>query len=430
MDHEMQSHFPRRKFLNTTAGTAAALMVHSSVAAKQEQALVRLGIVGCGGRGSGAVADSLSINENVKLVAAADIYEDNCISKIQQLSRRFPEKMDLPAERIYGGMDGYKRVLDNSEVDLVIMTTPPGFRPAYVLEAVEAGKHLFAEKPTCVDSAGYRTCLKAHDLAVSRGQAIVTGTQYRRQTNYVAAVEQIRSGAIGDIVSATTRYCSDGIWYRVRRESMSDVEYQIYNWMHFIWLSGDQIVEQAVHNIDLLNWVMGSVPESAFGSGGRFTRPADSEMWDSMSVDYVYPGKRVLSFKCRQIPGSQNDNGSTIFGTEGYCTIEAGSGASRIFDRSGNEKWSLTGSISDAYKQEHKDLVDSIRSGNPIVELRETADSSLTAVMGRLTCYTGKKVTWEFVTEQSTQDLFPKNLQWDGSLPEPKWAVPGITPLI
>lgn len=420
----------RRRFLNSSAGTAAALMVHSSLAAKQEQTQVRIGIVGFGGRGSGAVNDSLSINQNVQLVAAADVYQDNCVSKIQQLSRRFPDKIKLPQDKMHGGLDGYKRVLEDPDVDLVIMTTPPGFRPGYVLEAVQAGKHVFAEKPSCVDPAGYRKCIQAHDLAVANGTAIVTGTQYRRQTNYMAAVEQIRAGAIGDIVSATTRYCADGIWYRVRKEGMSDAEYQIYNWMHFIWLSGDQIVEQAVHNIDVLNWVMGTVPETAYGSGGRFTRPEDSEMWDAMCIDYLYPGNRVLSFMCRQIPGSQNDNGNAIYGTEGYCTIDAGSGFSRIFDRDGNEKWSMQGSISDAYQQEHKDLVDSIRAGQPIVELRDTADSSLTAVMGRLACYTGQKVSWKFLTEQSTQNLFPEKLTWDSSLPQPQWAIPGKTPLV
>lgn len=430
MDKTNPSHLRRRHFLNSTAGTAAALMVHSSLEAKQDDSVVRMAIVGCGGRGSGAVQDSLSINENVQLVAAADVYRDNCVSKIQQLNRRFPEKINLREDKIHDGIDAYRRVLDDPEVDLVIMTTPPGFRPDYVLEAIKAGKHVFAEKPTCVDTAGYRKCLEAHDLAVERGLAVVTGTQYRRQTNYQAAIDQIRGGAIGDIVSATSRYCSDGIWYRVRQAGMSDMEYQIYNWMHFIWLSGDQIVEQAVHNIDVLNWVMGSVPESAYGSGGRFTRPEDSEMWDNMSIDYVYPGNRVLSFMCRQLPGTQGDNSNRIYGTEGLCTIDPGDGFSKIFDRNGNEKWSTRGKISDAYKQEHKDLVDSIRAGKPIVELRETADSSLTAIMGRLACYTGKRVTWQFLVEQSTQDLFPEELSWDASRPEPKWAVPGVTPLV
>lgn len=430
MDPSNHSRQPRRHFLNSTAGTAAALMVHSSVSANQDQTTVRIGIVGCGGRGSGAVNDSLSINENIQLVAAADVYRDNCLSKIQQLNRRYPEKIKLSDDKMHGGLDAYRKVLDDPDVDLVIMTTPPGFRPKYVLEALQAGKHVFAEKPTCVDPAGYRTCIQAHDLAVQNGLAVVTGTQYRRQTNYMAAVDQIRGGAIGDIVSATTRYCADGIWYRVRKEGMSDTEYQIYNWMHFIWLSGDQIVEQAVHNIDALNWVMGSVPESAYGSGGRFTRPEDSEMWDNMAIDYVYPGNRILSFMCRQIPGSQGDNGSVIHGTEGYCTIDAGNGSSRVFDRAGHETWSMKGSISDAYQQEHKDLVDSIRAGKPIVELRDTADSSLTAVMGRLACYTGKKVTWQFLTETSTQSLFPEQFSWEGSRPAPQYAIPGVTPLV
>ncbi len=427
------STLKRRGFLNAAAGTTAAMMVHSSVSAQdgKGQQPLRIAIVGCGGRGSGAVDDSLSINENVKLVAASDIYKDRCVSRLQQFARRYAEKIDVPDQRIYEGLDGYKRILDDKDIDVVIMTTPPGFRPQYVLEAVEAGKHVFAEKPTCVDPAGYKICLKAHDLAIKSGTAIVTGTQYRRQTNYVAAIDQIRSGAIGDIVSASTHYCADGIWYRGRKEGMSDVEYQIYNWMHFIWLSGDQIAEQAVHNIDLLNWVMDTVPESAYGSGGRFTRPDDSEMWDSMSIDYMYPGNRLLSFKCRQIPGTQSDNGSWVYGTQGTLRIEAGSGSSRIFDRAGKEIWTNSGTIDAAYKQEHKDLVDSIRAGKPIVELKETADSSLTAVLGRLAAYTGQRVTWEFLTTQSTLDLFPKEpLAWDGALPGPKYAVPGETKLV
>lgn len=416
----------RRGFLNTTVGaTATALMVHSSLAANESTELIRIGVVGCGGRGSGAVDDSLSINQNVKLVAAADVYVDNCVSKANQISRRHPEKIDLPMDRIYGGLDGYKRVLDDPEIDVVIMATPPGFRPNYVLQAVQAGKHVFAEKPTCVDPAGYRICLQAHDLAIAAKTCIVTGTQYRRQTNYMGAVQQIRDGAIGDIVGATSRYCATGIWYRGRKEGMSDVEYQVNNWMHFIWLSGDQIAEQAIHNIDVMNWVMGGPPESAYGSGGRFTRPEDSEMWDNMSIDYTYPGNRIVSFKCRQIPKTESNNGNVIYGTTGTCHIPAGSGVSTIDDRSGNRIWSMEGDIGAAYQQEHKDLIDAIRTGKPIVELKETADSSLTAVMGRMAAYSGRSVTWQFATQESKLDLFPKELEWSGSLPKPAYAVPG-----
>lgn len=421
----------RRGFLGTSlVGTAAAtMMVHSSVEAQEEKRLIRIGVVGCGGRGSGAIGDSLKINENVKWIAAADVDTQSPKSKAEALKRQFPDKIDLQENKIYGGLDGYKRILDDKEIDLVIMTTPPGFRPRYVLEAVEAGKHVFAEKPTCVDPTGYRICLKAHELAVQKGTAIVTGTQYRRQTNYVGAVEQIRNGAIGDIVSATSRYCSTGIWYRARQKEMSDVHYQIHNWMHFIWLSGDQIAEQAVHNIDAMNWVMGGNPETAYGGGGRFTRPDDSEMWDSMCIDYVYPGNKLLSFMCRQLPDSDSDNGSVIHGTEGTCYIPAMSGTSKIVNRAGETIWSLKGSIDDAYRQEHKDLVDSIRAGKPIVELKQTADSSLTAVMGRLAAYTGKKVTWDFVTNESKLDLWPGDFKWDGSLPAPQFAKPGTTKL-
>ena len=422
----------RRRFLGAgaTSAAAAGLMVHSSVAAAEEPRPLRLGIVGCGGRGAGAINDSLSINEGVTLVAAADIDRGHCEKLAQSLTAAHPGKVAVEAASMHGGLDGYKRVLDDPRVDVVLLTTPPGFRPRYLMEAVEAGKHVFAEKPSCVDPAGYRICLAAHDLAVAKGLAIVTGTQYRRQANYVGAVEQIRKGAIGDIVSATTRYCTESIWYRPRKPGMSDTQYQVENWMHFIWLSGDQIVEQAVHNADAINWVMGENPVSAYGGGGRFTRPEDSEMWDSMSIDYEYPGSRIVSFMCRQIPGSQADNGSVIYGTEGVCHIAAINGGSRIVDRAGKPVWSMKGSISDAYKQEHKDLIDSIRAGKPIVELRQTADSSLVAVLGRVAAYTSRKVTFDFLAKESKLDLFPADLRWDGALPPPKHAVPGRTKLV
>jgi predicted dehydrogenase len=381
---------------------AAGLMVHGARASAEEQRELRLGIVGCGGRGAGAVNDSLSINGGVKVVAAADLYATKCESLRKSLSTRHQGKVALPDTALHGGLDGYKHVLDDPNVDIVLLATSPGFRPRMILEAIEAGKHVFAEKPVCVDPAGYRLCLEAHAKAVERGLAIVTGTQYRRQSNYIAAVEQIRKGAIGDIVSATTRYCSGGIWYRPRQKGMSDAEYQMNNWMHFIWLSGDQIAEQAVHNIDTINWVMGTNTVSAFGSGGRFTRPDDSEMWDSMSIDYEYPGRRTVSFMCRQIPGATGDIGSAIYGTDGICLIAGASAGSRILDR----------------------------KGHPIVELMQTADSSLVAVLGRVAAYTGQRVTFDFLAKESKLDLFPKNLTWEATLPAPAHAIPGKTKLV
>jgi myo-inositol 2-dehydrogenase/D-chiro-inositol 1-dehydrogenase len=422
----------RRGFLGTTAAASAALstMVHSSTAKAEETRELRIAVVGCGGRGSGAIDDSLSINENIKFVSTADLDPAKCENLRRAMSKRHAEKVDVADDKMYSGLDAYKRVLDDPNVDVVILTTSPGFRPYHITDAVAAGKHVFAEKPTCVDPVGYHMCLKAHEQAEANKTAIVTGTQYRRQVNYIGAIEQIRAGAIGDIVSAVSRYCSNGIWYKNREPGMSDTEYELYNWMHFIWLSGDQICEQAVHNIDAMNWVMDSVPVSAYGGGGRFTRPADSEMWDSMHIDYEYPGNRILSFMCRQIPGTESDNGNVVYGTEGTCYIGAINAGSRITDRSGKQIWKMEGSLGAAYQQEHKDLIDSIRAGRPIVELKQTADSSLTAALGRVAAYTGKKVTWDFLTTESKLDLFPKELKIDGKRPTPAFAIPGQTPLV
>lgn len=418
----------RRSFSAAVAG-GAALMVHSSRAAAEEVRELRLALVGCGGRGSGAIRDSLAINDGVKLVAAADLSLAKCAALPKALES-FGDKVALEPTKMHAGLDGYKRVLDDPEVDVVLHAASPGFRPRHVLEAVQAGKHVFCEKPVCVDPAGYRICLEAHAKAAAQGTAIVTGTQYRRQVNYVGAVEQIREGAIGDIVGGTARYCAGGIWYRPRQPDMSDTAYQLTNWMHFIWLSGDHIAEQAVHNIDTVNWVMGANPVSAYGSGGRFTRPADSELWDSFSIDYEYPGNRTISFKCRQIPGTTGDVSTVINGTKGTCFIAASNGGSRIIDRDGREIWQMGGSISDAYKQEHKDLIDSIRAGAPIVELAQTADSSLAAVLGRVAAYTGQRVTFDFLAKESQLDLFPAELDWDAPRPAPEFAIPGRTKLI
>ena len=422
----------RRRFLaaGTTASLAAGSMVHSSAASTDTADDLRLGVIGCGGRGSGAINNSLSVNDNVKLVAAADLSIENCGRLVAGTAKAFPEKVAVDQDKQYAGLDAYKRILDDPSIDLVLLTTSPGFRPVMLREAVAAGKHVFAEKPVCVDAVGYQTCLAAHEQAAQQGTAIVTGTQYRRQVNYIAAIEQIRQGAIGDVLNVTARYCTGGIWYRPRKEGMSDAQYQLHNWMHFIWLSGDQICEQAVHNIDTFNWVMNANPLSAYASGGRFTRPDDSEMWDSMAVDYDYPDGRTVSFMCRQIPGSQGANDNVVYGTEGTCQIGAANAGSRIFDRKGEKIWEMGGKISDAYQQEHKDLVDSIRAGSPIVELKQTADSSMVAILGRVAAYTGKRVTWEFMTEKSQLDLFPKDLAWDGSLQSPGFAVPGKTKLI
>jgi predicted dehydrogenase len=422
----------RRRFLAAGAAgsLAGGLMVHSAVEAADEPRPLGLGIIGCGGRGTGAMNDSFTINGHVKLVAAADLYPEKCVALRKTLTTAFPDKIDLADDAIHGGLDGYRRVLDDPRVDVVFVTSTPGFHPLHVREAVAARKHVFVEKPSCVDPVGYRICQAAHAAAVAQGTGIVAGTQYRRQSNYIAMIEQLRQGAIGDVIGATTRYCVGSTWYRPRKPGMSDTEYQLNNWYHFIWLSGDQICEQAVHNIDVMNWVMGANPAAAVGCGGRFTRPDDSEMWDSMAVDFEYPGDRIVSFMCRQIPGAETENASVIYGSRGTCQIGASNNPCRILDRSGKVVWEQAGRISDAYRTEHKALVDSIRAGSPIVELAEMADSSLAAVLGRLAAYSGRRVTWDFVANESQLDLFPKDLAWDSPRPPSSFAVPGRTKLV
>jgi len=426
--------FSRRRFLKQGTVASAAVTMGLTTEAKAESSsaieTINIGVVGTGGRGGGAARDTLSVNPNVRIIAMADLYPKKCHSMRKSLARRYDERVSVDDENIFGGLDGYRRVLEHPDVDIVLLTTPPGFRPSYLAEAVAAGKHVFAEKPTCVDPVGYRICLEADRAARAQGTAIVTGTQYRRQKNYMEVMRRIHEGQIGDVISATSRYCTSGIWNRPRKPGMSDAEYQLYNWMHFIWLSGDQIVEQAVHNIDAMNWLMGGPPVAAYGSGGRFTRPTGSQMWDNVSIDYAYPDNRLLSFQCRQIPHTKGENGSIVYGTDGIATIGAANKGASIRDRAGKEIWSMKGDINAAYQQEHKDLVDSIRAGKPIVELAETADSSLTAVMGRLAAYTGQQVDWDFITQQSMLDLFPKDLKLDESLPMDSYAVPGVTKLI
>jgi myo-inositol 2-dehydrogenase/D-chiro-inositol 1-dehydrogenase len=433
-DHA-RSGLSRREFTRSGAALASAAAafagtaVHSSPAPAEEIRELRLGIIGCGGRGGGALANSLSINSGVRLVATADLYGRNCEKIWKAMREAHPDKV-ATTDMIFEGLGAYQRILDDPDVDVVLVTSTPGFHPLHVKAAIAAGKHVFVEKPACVDPAGYRLCLAAHDEAVAKGLAIVCGTQYRRQTNYAGAVEQIRQGAIGDVIAAQARYCSPGIWYRPRAEGMSDAEYQLNNWYHFVWLSGDQLLEQGVHNLDVINWVMGDNPVSAYGSGGRFRRPDDSELWDTFGIDYEYPGGKFVSFQSRHLPNTLSDVGNVIHGSTGSCHIEAGNGGSRILDRSGKLIWEMKGSIADAYKQEHKDLIDSIRAGQPIVELRQMADSSLVGVLGRLAAYTGQKVTWNFVAEESQLDLFPADLTWQSSLPSPGFAVPGKTKLI
>ena len=428
------SEVTRRSFLASTATIGAAGIASGLVAplgfAGWTQAAgagktVRIGLIGCGGRGSGAANDSLTANPNVTLVAMCDLDVEKVRGVRDALKEAHSERANVSDDRIFGGLDGYQKVLALPDVDLVILATAPGFRHVHITAAVAAKKHIFAEKPVCVDVAGYHACCAAHDQASKQGTAIVTGTQYRRQTSFIEGIQRIRDGMIGEVVGMTARYCSNGIWYRERKPGMSDMEYQIWNWMHFIWLSGDQITEQAVHNIDVIHWVMGGPPVRAFASGSRWNRPADSEMWDSMSVDFEFAGGKICSFDARHWANSDSQFDNVVYGSKGVAYLRAFDGGSTITDRDGKELWTTKGSIGAAYRQEHKELVESIAAGKPIVELHQTAESSLMAVMGREAAYSGQTATWDFMTKQSKLDLMPKVIAIPGDAPAPFVRKPG-----
>ncbi|MCE2881098.1 MAG: Gfo/Idh/MocA family oxidoreductase [Planctomycetaceae bacterium] len=420
----------RREFLATTAAIGAAGLIAPTGfgawrAPRQSGDQLGVAVIGCGGRGSGAANDTLTANTNVRIKALVDLKAEAAKGLRDALKEAHGERVDVPDERIFTGLDGYKKALEVEGVDVVILATCPGFRPLHIAAAVAAKKHVFAEKPVCVDTAGYHICCAAHDIAKSQGTAIVTGTQYRRQASFVEGIQRIRDGMIGEVVGMTARYCSNGIWYRERKPGMSDMEYQIYNWMHFTWLSGDQIAEQAVHNIDIIHWVMGGPPVRAFASGGRWNRPADSEMWDSMSVDYEFDGGRICSFNCRHWPNSDNAFDNVVYGSKGIATLRAFNDGSRIVDRSGKELWSTKGDIGKAYREEHRALVESVVAGRPIVELRQTAEASMMAVMGREAAYSGQTATWDFMTTKSKLNLFPAKIEIPGEAPMPVVRRPG-----
>jgi len=416
----------RRDFLKATAavaGTAALAGVPSVHAAGSD--LIRVGLVGCGGRGSGAASQNLHASNNVKLVAMGDAFRDRLQGSLHGLRNEaaIRDRVDVPADRQFVGLDAYERVL--AHVDLVILATPPGFRPTHIRAAVAAGKHIFTEKPVGVDGPGIRTVLQAFEEATRRHLSVVAGTQRRYQTGYRESMQRIHDGQIGTITSARCYWNQGSLWNRARSEGMSDLEWQLRNWLYFTWLSGDHICEQHVHNLDVINWALGnSHPLKAVGLGGRQVRiaPEFGQIYDHFAIDYEYPnGVHVLS-QCRQIEGCVNNVSEAVTGTRGTWT----SGGYRI---TGQNPWNFGRRADNSpYDAEHVALIESIRNSRPINDLKNVAESTLTAIMGRMSCYTGREVRWREALE-SQQNLMPERLDMRMTLPVPPVAMPGQTPL-
>jgi predicted dehydrogenase len=419
----------RRDFVKASAAAGVVATVSTAGAFAAGNDSIKVGLIGCGGRGTGAVRNILQaeqvINGNngkVEIVAVGDVFKDRAEGAVRTFKTGrdyapFAANVKVTPETTFDGLDAYQRVL-NAGVDLVILATPPGFRPLHLEAAVRAGKNIFCEKPVCVDAAGARKVYGLVEESKKRNLAIVAGTQRRHQKGYVETIKKIQDGAIGDVVTARCAWNNNGIWFHARQPGQSDATYQLRNWYHFLWLCGDHIVEQHVHNLDVINWVMNDHPIRAVGMGGRAARPAGEpgtagQIWDHFAVEYEYKnGVRMYSY-CRHLPGD-NDVSETVFGNKGTSRV-----SSYLVGRE-----QVGTDDRDPYVQEHIDLLNSNRAGRPLNELKNVTDSTFTAILGRNASYACKNLKWEDALA-ADEDTMPKNLTLASALTTTPAPIPG-----
>ncbi len=405
MDHSVN----RRDFLGqfAAAGTALALGTRADAQVTRDVLgapkapdgqVLKAGLIGCGGRGRGAMINFLDAGPNLQLTALADLFPDRLEAARQQL--KADKGIDVPANRCFTGFDAHQKLID-SGVDIVLNCTPPHFRPMHFAACVEAGKHCFLEKPVGVDAAGVRSVLATSEKASSKGLAVMTGTQLRREQPRMEVRNRVIDGAIGDILSARAFRNQGALWYRQRQAGWSDMEYMIRDWVNWTWLSGDHIVEQHIHHLDAMLWVLGTPPIKAVGMGAHLRRPT-GDQYDFFSVDYEFENGVHLHSTIRQLSGCANLRDETFVGTKGTASLDK----ALILDRSGKVIYKHEGEPNDALVQEHADFVTSIRSGKPVNAVKPTAMATLMAIMGRESAYTGKAVTWQETTA-SDQRLGP-----------------------
>ncbi len=400
--------FLARTSVATTVAATQLPQIITSRAASDDP--IRVAVIGCGGRGSGAAKNVLDSTENVKIVGLADLFPE----QIEKARKAFS---DVPAEHCFSGFDAYKKVLSVPEVNYVILATPPGFRPLHFRAAVEANKHVFIEKPVATDCPGIRHVLETGEMARQKGLFVVAGTQRRHQAPYLESIRRIHAGEIGEIVTLRAYWNGGGIWHRGDKGD-TDMERQVRNWYHYVWLSGDHIVEQHVHNLDVCNWIMKGHPVKCWAMGGRQCRKGTGHIYDHFAVEYEYAnGVRMFSY-CRQMPGPGNVS-EGVDGTLGTSQV-----GSWVRPRAGDGWRAPRGMGRDAYVQEHADLIAAIRTGAPINETRNVAESTLTAIMGREAAYSGQVIEWEQALNAKSQ-LVPDKIDW-GAAPEAEVPTPGV----
>ncbi len=387
---------------------------------------IRVGLIGCGGRGRGAMLDCITADKGIEVVALGDLFRDRVNEVRGLLQEKAADRSKVTDATCFDGLDNYKQVL-GSNIDLVILATPPGFRPMHFEAAIQAGKHVFMEKPVAVDPVGVRKVIAASEIAAKRGLGVVSGTQRRHQKHYIEAMKRVHRGDIGEIVSAQCYWNQGGLWVRQREPGWTDMEWMCRNWLYFSWLSGDHICEQHIHNLDVVNWALQATPVKCVGMGGRAARtaPEYGNIWDHFAVEFEYPnGVRTLSM-CRQTEKASDRVAERIVGTRGVLRID-----SQTAEITGSKPWKYEDSNPpNPYVEEHRDMIASLRSGHPLNEGVRVAESTLTAIMGRMSAYTGRELSWKWVRESSKLDLSPAEYTM-GAVPVPPAPIPGQTELV
>jgi predicted dehydrogenase len=430
-----ENELTRRDFIKTASMVSLAAAVSGTgalFAAGTEK--IRVGLIGCGGRGTGAAIDCANASPDVVITALGDLFADQLEGSLGRLKERLaPGRVTATPETCFSGFDAYEKVVA-ADVDMVILGTPPFFRPRHLEAAVKAGKHVFMEKPVAVDPAGVRSIISSADLAAGKRLAIVAGTQRRHQAHYIEIMKRVRAGDIGELVGGQCYWNMGALWVERAAQNWadriikkwSDMEWQVRNWLFSVWCSGDHICEQHVHNLDVMNWAFGAHPVKCMGMGGRAARtdPMFGNAYDHYAIEYEYPnGARVMSM-CRQTDGAAENVSERVVGSKGFSYTDGGDGYIKDAKPYQNEKESPN-----PYVQEHVDLIASIKAGKPLNEGRQVAESTLTAIMGRMSAYTGRALSWDWVMNASKLDLTPPHMEFK-SLPPLEVAVPGKTPLV
>lgn len=424
------SDISRRRFLGSVAaaGAAAVTVTNGTVraqtpapAAPKAQApdgrLLKAGLIGCGGRGRGAANNFLDAGPNLQIVALADVFPDR-VAKARELLNG-QRGQQITEANCFTGFDAYQKLLESGGVDVVLNATPPHFRPQHAAAIVAARKHLFLEKPLGVDVPGVKSIMETAERASSAGLSLMTGTQLRRENARMEVYKRVRDGAIGDIRSVRAIRNQGALWYRTPQPGWSDMEYMIRDWVNWGWLSGDIIVEQHIHHLDAMLWVLGKTPVKATGMGAH-ARRRTGDQYDFFSIDYEYPDGVHLHTTIRQLNGCANERQEIFVGTKGSANLDG-----MIYDAAGKQIWKYDGPVNDALVQEHVDWVTSIRTGKPINTAKETALATLMAIMGRDSAYTGKAITWDELMA-STERLGPTEYTL-GPVPlKPEPPVPGV----